>query len=131
MIMNTIAKNILRKNTENINTDDVNVMPCGNRILFECYEDNPYRLVERSESGLIIGIESTKKYVSNESGEIENNDEYIVCAKAIEVGPGAKYVQKGDDIFVVKHIAIPVPFRKKGYYIVDEQNVLCRVIKNE
>lgn len=126
-----IGDNIIRKNTNNINTNDVDIIPCNLSVLVKFYEDNPYRIVEKSESGLIIGIESTKKYKSNETGEIENNEEVIACAKVIAVGPKCENVKVGEDVFVVKYIANPVPFRKMGYYMVSESNILCRIVKKD
>jgi co-chaperonin GroES (HSP10) len=125
MIMKNIAKNIIKKNTENINENEVELVPCNTGVLIKFYEDNPYRKVEKTESGLIIGIESAKKYKSCETGEIEENDEYVACAKVIAVGPKCENVHVGDDIFLIKHIALPVPFRKQGYYTISEQNILC------
>ena len=129
--MENIAKNIIKKNTENINENEVNIIPCNTGVLIKFYEDNPYRKIEKTQSGLIIGIESTKKYKSTDTGEIENNEEYIACAKVIAVGPSCKFVQPGEDVFYVKHIAIPVPFRKKGYWTLSEQNIICRIVKNK
>lgn len=123
--MKNIAKNIIKKNTENINENEVELVPCNTGVLIKFYEDNPYRKVEKTESGLIIGIESAKKYKSCETGEIEENDEYVACAKVIAVGPKCENVHVGDDIFLIKHIALPVPFRKQGYYTISEQNILC------
>ena len=125
MIMENIAKNIIKKNTENINENEVELVPCNTGVLIKFYEDNPYRKVEKTESGLIIGIESTKKYKSCETGEIEENDEYVACAKVIAIGPKCENVHVGDDVFLIKHIALPVPFRKQGYYTISEQNILC------
>lgn len=129
MIMENIAKNIIKKNTENINENEVDIIPCNTGVLIKFYEDNPYRKIERTESGLILGIESTKKYKSSETGEMEQNDEYVACAKVIAVGPKCENVKVGEDVFLIKHIAIPVPFRKQGYYIISEQNTLCRIKK--
>jgi co-chaperonin GroES (HSP10) len=126
-----ISDNIIKKNTNNINTDNVNIIPCNLSVLVKFYEDNPYRTVETTSSGLIIGIESTKKYKSNETGEMENNEEVIACAKVIAVGPKCENVQVGEDVFVVKYICNPVPFRKKGYYMVSESNILCRIVKKD
>ena len=70
--MENIAKNIIKKNTENINENEVNIIPCNTGVLIKFYEDNPYRKIEKTQSGLIIGIESTKKYKSTDTGEIEN-----------------------------------------------------------
>lgn len=124
-----ISDNIIKKNTNNINTDDVDIIPCNLSVLVKFYEDNPYRTVETTSSGLIVGIESTKKYKSNETGEMENNEEIIACAKVIAVGPKCENVQVGEDVFVVKYICNPVPFRKKGYYMISESNILCRIVK--
>lgn len=124
-----ISDNIIKKNTNNINTDEVDIVPCNLSVLVKFYEDNPYRKIEKSESGLIIGVESTKKYKSNETGEMENNEEIIVCAKVIATGPKCENVKVGDDVFVVKYIANPVPFRKMNYYMVSENNILCRIVK--
>lgn len=125
------TKNMLRKNTEGINENEVDLIPglCG--VLIKFYDDNPYRYVERTQSGLIIGIESDKKYKSNETGEMESNDEYVVCAQVLAVGEGCKAVQVGEDVYVPKHIAKPIPFRKMGYYIIDEHNIMCRIRNKE
>ena len=131
MIMNNVANAILKKNTENINNSEVDLIPCNTGVILEPYDDNPYRKVERTESGLIIGVESTQKYKSNDTGEMESNEEYIACAKVIAVGPSCKFVQPGEDVFYVKHIAIPVPFRKKGYWTLSEQNIICRIVKKK
>lgn len=124
----TIGDVILKKNTENVNTKDVELVPCGRRVIFLPYDENPYRLVEKSEAGVIFGIESSGVHHSNETGEYEENEQMIVCAKVIAVGPDCKYTTVGSDIYVMKGVgSTPVPFRKKGYHIIDEQNVLCSI----
>ena len=54
----------------------------------------------------------------------------VSCAKVIAVGPECKNVNVGEDVYCMRFRAIPVPFRKKGYYIMSEQNITCRIIKN-
>lgn len=125
--MENIAKNIIKKNTENINENEVIITPCNTGVLIKFYDENPYRKIERTESGLILGVESTKKYKSNETGEMEQNDEYVSCAKVLAIGPKCENVKVGEDVFLIKHIAVPVPFRKKGFYIISEQNILCHL----
>lgn len=121
------ATNVLRKNLEGVNEKEVTLIPGYDGVLVTLYEDNPYRYVEKTESGLILGIESSKKYVSHETGEVEENEEYIVCAHVIGVGPEVKHVKVGEDVYFAKHIALPIPFRKKGYYIINERNITCRI----
>ncbi|MBO7211677.1 MAG: hypothetical protein J6V44_11835 [Methanobrevibacter sp.] len=124
------ATNVMNKTVRNINTDEVDIMPVNTGVLLHFYDENPYRTIETTETGLIVGIESTKKYRSNETGEIESNEEMVSCAKVIAVGPECKNVKVGEDVYCMRFRAIPVPFRKKGYYIMSEQNITCRIIKN-
>ena len=129
--MSKIAENILKHNTENINTEDVDIIPCNMGVLIKFYEDNPYRVLSTTKSGLIIGMQSTQRYKSNETGEMEENDEFVACAKVIAIGPKCENVKVGEDVFVIKHIANPVPIRKLGYYIISESNILCHISPKE
>lgn len=122
---------ILDKNLKGINTNDVELIPCNRTVIVSFYEKNPYRHVEVVDNGLILGIESTKKYKSNETGEMEDTQEYISCAKVIAAGPDCKNVKVGDDVFCVRYIGNPVPFRNKGYCALDEANVICRIVNKE
>lgn len=131
MIMKNLAEQILKNNIEGINTDDISILPCNTGVLLKFYEDNPYRVLETTKSGLIVGMQSTQKYRSNETGEMEENDEVVACAKVIAVGPKCQNVEVGEDVFAVKHIAIPVPVRKQSFYILSESNILCRIKKND
>lgn len=132
MIMkNILAEQILKNNIEGINTNDIDIVPCNTGVLIKFYDDNPYRVLETTKSGLIVGMQSTQKYRSNETGEMEENDEVVACAKVIAIGPKCQNVEVGEDVFAVKHIAIPVPVRKMGYYILSESNILCRIKNND
>ena len=112
--MDNVAINILKRSMENIKTEDVDIIPCNRNVLVEFYPENPYRTIETTDTGLILGIESTKKYKSNETGEMEDSQEYIDIAKVIAVGPNCANCVPGEDICLVRHIAVPVPFRKKN-----------------
>lgn len=124
-----MSDTILEKQTTGINTDEVELIPCNVGVIVKPYDENPYRKIEKTESGLIIGIQSSQKYQSDDSGEIEENDEYVTCAKVIAIGPFCKNVKVGEDVYLIKHILKPIPFRKEGLYEIDEQNILCRIIK--
>lgn len=124
--MSNIADNIYKHNTENINTEDVSIVPCNMGVLIKFYDDNPYRVLSTTKSGLIVGMQSTQRYKSNETGEMEENDEFVACAKVIAVGPKCENVRVGEDVFVIKHICNPIPFRKQSLYIISESNILCR-----
>ena len=129
--MNNVAETIINKNTKNINTKDVTLVPCNTTVVVDFYEENPYRALETSEAGLILGIEGGKRYKSADTGEMEDAEEYIACAKVIAVGPACRNVKVGEDIFAVKHISQPLPYRQKGYRVLSEENIICRVIEND
>lgn len=131
MIMN--MKNLNEKliNDLDINTEDVDIIPCNTGVLIKFYDKNPYRAVEKTQSGLIVGMESTKMYKSNETGEMEFNDEVVSCAKVIAVGSKCQNVEVGDDVYVIRHIANPLPFRKMQYYVINEQNIMVRIVKKK
>lgn len=124
-------KNLNEKliNDLDIKTDDVDIIPCNTGVLIKFYDKNPYRAIEKTQSGLIVGMESTKMYKSNETGEMEFNDEVVSCAKVIAVGPKCQNVEEGDDVYVVRHIATPLPYKKAGLFVISEQNIICRIVK--
>lgn len=126
-------KNLNEKfiNDLDINTEDVDIIPCNTGVLIKFYDKNPYRAVEKTQSGLIVGMESTKMYKSNETGEMEFNDEVVSCAKVIAVGNKCQNVEVGDDVYVIRHIANPLPFRKMQYYVINEQNIMVRIVKKK
>lgn len=126
-------KNLNEKfiNDLDINTEDVDIIPCNTGVLIKFYDKNPYRAVEKTQSGLIVGMESTKMYKSNETGEMEFNDEVVSCAKVIAVGSKCQNVEVGDDVYVIRHIANPLPFRKMQYYVINEQNIMVRIVKKK
>lgn len=111
-----------------INEEEVDILPVNTLVLIKFYEDEPYKAIETTSNGLIIGIESTHKYKSNETGEMEEDIQITACAKVLAVGPECKNVKVGEDIFVPKSFCKPIPFRKKGFYLIAEQSVLCRIV---
>lgn len=124
-------KNLNEKliNDLDINTEDVDIIPCNTGVLIKFYDKNPYRAVEKTQSGLIVGMESTKMYKSNETGEMETNDEVVSCAKVIAVGPKCQNLIGGEDVYVIRHIATPIPYKKMGLFVISEQNVICYIKK--
>ena len=113
-MLSETAKTIVENNIEDVYTGDVDIIPINNNVLIEPYVRNPYRNIETTASGLIVGIESSKTYKSNETGEIEKNTEVIKCGKVLSVGPLCKNVEVGDDVFYTTYSEGKLPFRKKG-----------------
>lgn len=130
-MLNDTAKTIVENNMEDVCMDDVQVIPTNANVLIQPYIRNPYRYIETTASGLIVGIESSKTYKSNETGEIEQNNEVIKCGKVLAVGPACKNVNVGDDVYYTTYSEAKLPFRKKGYVIVGEGLLICRIVKKD
>ena len=128
-MLNNTAKTIVENNMEDVCMDDVNIIPVNNNVLIQPYVRNPYRYIETTASGIIVGVESSKTYKSNETGEIEQNTEVVKCGKVLAVGPACKNVEVGDDVFYTTYSEARIPFRKKGFVIVGEGLLICRIVK--
>ena len=123
------ANTILENNLENIYTGNAEVIPTNANVLIQPYEINPYRNIETTASGIVVGVESSKTYKSNETGEIEQNQTIIKVGKVLMAGPACKNVNVGDDVFYTTFSETKIPFRKKGYVVVSETLIICRIIR--
>lgn len=128
-LLNEKAERVIENNTEDIYIGEAEIIPTNANVLAQPYVRNPYRYIETTESGLIVGVESSKTYKSNETGEIEKNNDVVKCAKVIAVGPDCKNVNVGDDIFFTAFEELVLPFRKKGYVVVSELRLICRIVR--
>lgn len=130
-MLNDTAKTIVDNNMEDVCMDEVDIVPVNNNVLIQPYIKNPYRYIETTASGLVVGVESSQTYKSNETGEIEQNNQVIHTGKVLAVGPDCKNVTVGDDVFYTTYSMTPIPFRKKGYVIVGEGLLICRIVKKK
>lgn len=130
-MLNDTAKTIVENNMDGVDMSEVDIIPVNNNVLIQPYLQNPYRYIETTASGLIVGVESSKTYKSNETGEIEQNNEVVKCGKVLAVGPACKNVNVGDDVYYTTYSEAKLPFRKKGYVIVGEGLLICRIVKKK
>lgn len=128
-LLNATAEKVIENNTEDVYMGDAIIIPTNANILVQPYIRNPYRYIERTESGLIVGIESSKTYKSNETGEVEQNNDVIKCGKVLQIGPDCKNVHIGDDVFFTAFDELKLPFRKKGWVMVSEMRIICRIVR--
>lgn len=81
----------------------------------------------RTESGLIL---PTGMALSQETGEIESNlSEIIALCEIVDAGPECKYHNVGDEVYSDSRSFRPLPFMGMGYFIINEQNILCKVVE--
>lgn len=128
-LLEETANNIIENNIDSIYDGPCDIIPCNATVIIKPYEVNPYRKIDTTASGLIVGIESDKTYKSNETGEITQNEQVIRVGTVIAKGPKADNVEIGDDVFFTTYSMTPLPFRKLGYVCVSETLLICRVVK--
>lgn len=128
-LLNDTAERIIENNIEDIYIGDANIIPTNANVLVEPYIRNPYRYIETTSSGLIVGAESSKTHKSNETGEIEKNNQIVKCGRVIAIGPDCKNVEIGDDVFFTAFDELVLPFRKKGWVMVSEMRLICRIVR--
>lgn len=128
-LLNNTAERVIENNMEDIYIGDAEIIPTNANVLVLPYIRNPYRYIETTESGIIVGVESSKTYKSNDTGEIEKNNEIVKCGKVVAIGPDCKNVNIGDDVLFTGFDELVIPFRKKGYVMVSELRLICRIIR--
>lgn len=128
-LLEETANNIVENNIEGIYEGNCEIVPCNMNVIIKPYEVNPYRKVDKTASGLIVGIESDKTYKSNETGEITENEQIIRVGRVVYAGPKCENVQIGDDVFYTTYSMTPIPFRKEGLVVVSESLLIARVIR--
>lgn len=113
-------------------SEDINgleIMPMGNYALIKPFENNPFQQIKISKNSGIItdlgGLAPT--YKSNETGEIEEEEQYIKVGTVIEIGHKCEFLKPGDIVFYTIASECMVPFFKQGFVVVAEQRIIAVV----
>ena len=88
--------------------------------MFKTY--HPYRKKKKVDDGVDYLINKVQ-------GEIEQNNQIIKVGKVLKAGPACKNVEIGDDVFYTTFSETKIPFRKKGFVVVGENLIICRIIR--
>lgn len=101
---------------EELNTKELK--PTTNRIIVNILE-NPY-LPKPKIKGF---VEPIKK------GDPRNPlpKDSIFFGKVLEVGPEAKDVKVGDEIFFSEYVGVRIPFYDNGFVVIRDVEVICTV----
>lgn len=113
-------------------SEDINgleIMPMGNYALIKPFENNPFQQIKVSKnSGIITDLGGlTPTYKSNETGEFEEEQQYIKVGTVIETGYKCEYLKEGDIVFYTIASECMVPFFKQGFVVVAEQRIMAVV----
>lgn len=121
---------LLKQYTESVkaNMNTIEIKPMFSRVLIKPFEHNPFQQIKISNSGLITDLGGmTPTYKSNDTGEWEEEKQFIVTGTVIDVGPECKYLAEGDVIFYRVDTAVPVPFFKQGLVSISENQAISVV----
>lgn len=119
-------ENTLKTSKDIINrSQDLEIMPIGFYILIKPYESNPYNKIIVSKGGLIEDADFAPTYKSNETGEIEIEENLMRVGQVLEVGPECKYIKEGDDVYYKRFNEVPIPFFKQGLIVIHENAVMA------
>ncbi len=112
------------------NAANLEIMPVYNNVLIKPFAENPFQKIQVSDSGLIVDLGGqAPTYKSNETGQYEEEEQFIHVGTVLEAGAKCEYLKEGDTVMWTKTSEIPVPFFKQGLVLVNENRIL--VVINE
>lgn len=104
------------------------IMPMFAYALIQPFEKNPFQQIKITESGVITDLGGmTPDYKSNETGEIEQEEQYIKVGTVIEVGHKCEFLKPGDIVFYTIASECMVPFFRQGFVVVNENRIMAVV----
>lgn len=121
---NQLITEYAEKLSEDLN--GVEIMPMFNYALIKPFDQNPFQQIKVSKSGLITDLGGyVPEYKSNETGEYEEEQQYIKVGTVIEVGHKCEFLKPGDVVMYTIASECMVPFYKMGFVVVAEQRILA------
>ena len=120
---------ILKQYQESL-CEDLNkleIKAIGTGLLIKPFEENPFQAIKR-EGAIITDLGGMKPtYKSRETGEWEEEEQFIHVGTVIDNGPACKWIREGDIVMWRKPSETPVPFYKQGLVLVNEQSIMITV----
>lgn len=95
--------------------------PTTNRIIVNILE-NPYLPKVKIEGYIDIKKQDPKNPMPKDS---------IFFGKVLEIGPEAKDIKVGDEVFFSEYAGIKVPFYDNGFVVIRDVEVICTVRDGE
>ena len=105
-------------------------VPEATQLLIKPFDTNPFQEV-KIEGGIITDLGGmTPEYKSNETGEIEQEQQFIKVGTVIETGYECKFVKPGDVVFYTIASENMIPFFRQGFVTVAENRIMAIVNEN-
>lgn len=119
------------ENYAKIISEDINgleIMPMSAYALIQPFEKNPFQQVKISEGGIITDLGGlTPQYKSNETGEVEEEQQFIKVGTVIETGHKCEFLKPGDIVFYTIASETMIPFFRQGFVVVNESRIMAVV----
>lgn len=107
---------------------NIEIMPLTSYALISPFKTNPFQKIKTTSNGLITDLGGlAPQYKSQETGDIEEEKEYVRVGIVTETGTECKFLKPGDIVFYNIASEVQVPFFKFGFVIVAEQRILAVV----
>lgn len=120
---------LLKQYQESLCSDlnKLEIKAIGAGVLIKPFEENPFQTIKR-EGAIITDLGGMKPtYKSHETGEWEEEEQFIHVGTVIDSGPACKWIEEGDIVMWRKVSETPVPFYKQGLVLVNEQSIMTAV----
>ena len=105
----------------------IDIMPLTSYVLISPYKVNPFQKIVK-EGGIITDLGGmTPTYKSQETGQYEEEQQYVKVGVVVETGTECKFLQPGDIVYYNIASELPVPFYKFGFVVVAEQRIIAAV----
>lgn len=122
---NKALKNYAKAISHDIN--GLEILPMTSYVLIKPFDNNPFQEV-KIEGGIITDLGGmTPEYKSNETGEIEQERQYIRVGTVIETGYKCEFLKPGDVVFWTIASECMVPFFRQGFVAVAENRIIAVV----
>ena len=123
---NQLLTEYAEKMSEDLN--GVEIMPMFGYALIKPFEHNPFQQIKMTDSGIITDLGGmTPEYKSNETGNWEEEEQFIKVGTVIEVGHKCEFLKPGDIVFYTIASEMMVPFYKMGFVVVAENRIMAVV----
>ena len=107
---------------------NIEIMPLTSYVLISPFKTNPFQKIKTTSTGLITDLGGlAPQYKSQETGDTEEEKEYVKVGVVTETGAECKFLKPGDIVFYNIASEVQVPFFKFGFVIVAEQRILAVV----
>lgn len=109
------------------NINGLEILPMTSYVLIKPFDTNPFQEV-KIEGGIITDLGGmTPEYKSNETGEIEQEKQFIKVGTVIETGYKCEFLKPGDVVFWTIASETIVPFFRQGFVTVAENRIMAVV----